>query len=300
MKKVFSKEVIIGALVILALALLFVGINFLKGINVFKAANYYYATYTNIQGMAQSAPVTLNGYKIGQVREIEYDYDNLGTVTIEISVDKKLRLPKGSKALVVSDLLGTASVELVIGNSADGFYGVGDTIPGEVKAGMMDAVSKELMPAVSAIFPKIDTLLTSLNAIAADPALTTSINRFDNITAELEASLRSMRGVLASLQPITKDVKSITANVDSITGDLSAVSSSLREAQIDSIISNLETTISNVESLTAQLNNPDSSIGKLTHDPELYDNLNAAVASLDSLLIDVKKNPKRYISIKLL
>lgn len=300
MKKIFSKEVIIGALVVLALGLLFVGINFLKGVNVFKAANYYYATYTNIEGMAQSAPVTLNGYKIGQVREIIYDYDNLGNVTVEISVDKKLRIPRGSKALVVTDLLGTASIELVIGNSANGFYNIGDTLESDVKAGMMDAVSKDLMPAVSAIFPKIDTLLTSLNAVASDPALTASISRFDNITAELEASLRSMRGVLASLQPVTRDVKSITANVDSITGDLSAVSASLREAPLDSIISNLETTLANVEALTAQLNSPDSSIGKLTHDPELYNNLNSAVASLDSLFIDIKKNPKRYISIKLL
>ncbi len=300
MKSVFRKEVMIGALVIVALALLFIGINFLKGVNVFKAANYFYATYDNVQGIAQSAPVNLNGYKIGLVREIHYDYNRPGHVSVEISLDKKLKLPRGSKALLTTDILGTASVELVLGNSANGFYAVGDTIESGVKPGMLDAISTGLMPSVSAIFPKIDTLLTSLNAIAADPALTKSISRFDGITAELETSLRSMRGVLASLQPVTRDVKSITANVDSITGDLASVSATLREAELDSLVANLHSTIANLETLTAQLNNPEGTVGKLTSDPALYDNLNATVASLDSLFVDIKKNPKRYINIKLL
>ncbi|MCM1067347.1 MAG: MlaD family protein [Muribaculaceae bacterium] len=300
MKQVFRKEVIIGLLVIVALAILFFGINFLKGVNIFKAANYFYANYTNVEGLAQSAPVTLNGYKIGLVREIHYDYERPGNVTVELSLDKELRLPMGTKATVESDILGTASIVLTLGNPADGFHAIGDTLIGGTKAGMMAAVSESLMPSVSAIFPKIDTLLTSLNAIAADPALTRSISRLDGITTELDASLRSLRGVMASLNPIASDIKSITANVDTITGDLTTVSGRLREAPIDSLLDNLQTTVANLETLTASLNNPNSTVGKLTNDPELYNNLNATVASLDSLFIDIKKNPKRYINIKLL
>ncbi|MDE6157431.1 MAG: MlaD family protein [Muribaculaceae bacterium] len=300
MNKIFRKEVLIGVLVIVACLILFFGINFLKGINLFKAANYFYATYNNVHGLAISAPVTLNGYKVGVVREIKYDYDKPGNVTVEISVDKNLKMPHGSKATVSLDLLGTASVVLTLGKPADGFYAVGDTIESATDAGMLASVSENLMPSVNAIFPKIDTLLTSLNAIAADPALTRSISRLDGITTELEASLASLHKVMGTLQPIAADIKSITTNVDTITGDLTTVSARLREAPVDSLIDNLQATMENLEVLTAKLNNPDGTVGKLTADPALYDNLNATVASLDSLFVDIKKNPKRYINIKLL
>lgn len=300
MNKIFRKEVLVGVLVIVACLILFFGINFLKGINLFKAANYFYATYNNVQGLAISAPVTLNGYKVGVVREINYDYENPGNITVEISVDKNLRMPQGSKATVSLDILGTASVVLRLGNPADGFYAVGDTIESSVDAGMLASVSENLMPSVNAIFPKIDTLLTSLNAIAADPALTRSISRLDGITTELEASLVSLHKVMGTLQPIASDIKSITTNVDTITGDLTAVSARLREAPVDSLLDDLQATVATLEALTARLNNPDGTVGKLTADPALYDNLNATVASLDSLFVDIKKNPKRYINIKLL
>ncbi len=299
MKTILRKEVIIGLLVVVACAILFFGINFLKGVNIFKAANYFYARYSNVEGLAQSAPVTLNGYKVGIVREINYDYVNPGNVIVELSLDKNLHLPVGTKAAVTTDLLGTASITLTLGNAADGFYAVGDTVVGAKTPGMMDAISTNLMPAVSAIFPKIDTLLTSLNAIAADPALTASIKRLDGITTEIDGSLRSLHQLLGSLQPVTKDLKSITANVDTMSANFATVSGTLREAPIDSIMTELQATVSNLKELTAQLNNPDSSVGKLLNDPALYDNVNATVASLDSIFVDIKRNPKRYISIKL-
>ena len=298
MKQIFRKEVMIGLLVIVALVLLYFGINFLKGVNIFKAANYYYASYNNVEGLAVSAPVTLNGYKIGLVRSINYDYDRPGNVVVEMSVDKSLRLPKGSTASLGSDLLGTASIALKLGNPAEGMYAVGDTIPGKLNAGMMAALSENLLPAVKAIIPKDDTLLTSLNTLVADPALATSLKRLDGITAELNATLRSLNVATSQLGPVVTNVKNITSNVDTITGDLTVMTGRLREAPIDSIADNIQATLANLNELTAQLNNRDSSVGKLLNDPALYDNLNATVASLDSLFVDIKRNPKRYISIK--
>jgi len=298
MKQFFRKEVLIGLLVIIALVVLYFGINFLKGVNIFKAANYYYASYNNVEGLAVSAPVTINGYKIGLVRSISYDYNRPGNVTVEMSVDKSLRLPKGTVASLGSDLLGTATISLQLGNPSDGICAVGDTVQGKLKAGMMDALSENLLPAVNAIIPKVDTLLTSLNTLVADPALATSMKRLDGITAELNATLKSLHMATASLGPVVKDVKSITANVDTMTGDLTTVTGRLREAPIDSIANNIQATIANLNELTAQLNNRDSSVGKLLNDPALYDNLNSTVASLDSLFVDIKRNPKRYISIK--
>ncbi|MDE6465027.1 MAG: MlaD family protein [Muribaculaceae bacterium] len=294
------KEILVGLMVTLALVLLFFGINFLKGVNIFKAANYYYAGYSNVEGLATSAPVTLNGYKVGLVRNIKYQFDNPGNVVVEFSVDKELRLPRNTQAVISSDLLGTASIVLRLGDASEGFYAVGDTVPGSVNAGLMGSVNETIMPAVSAVIPKVDTLLTSLNTLVSDPALATSVRRIDDITLELDASVRSLRSLMEALAPTVQNVNSITTNVDTITGNLTVVSAALAEAPVDSLMNELNRTAANLEQLTAALNNPDSSIGRLTSDPELYNNINATVMSLDSLFVDIKRNPKRYISIKLL
>ncbi len=304
MSKLFTKELKIGISVLAAIVILIFGINYLKGINIFHASNYYYASYKNVNGLTVSAPVMLDGFKVGLVREMAYDYDHPGNVLVEISVDKDLRLPEGTKALVESDILGTASVILELGSSST-LLEVGSKIPGEVKPGMMDAVSNQLMPSVSQIFPKIDTLLTSVNTLIADPALKASVQRLDAITADLQRTTQNLAKMSAQLAPMTakfspilSDVKNITGNVDSITTDLNQLTCRLAELQVDSIVGNLESTVSNLQDLTRQLNDPNSSVGKIMNSPELYNNINSTISSLDSLFVDIKKNPKRYINVK--
>lgn len=297
MKKIFRKEVVIGLCVIAALAILFFGINFLKGVNLFRAANYYYATYTNVEGLAISAPVTINGYKVGQVREINYQFDNPGHVVVELSLDKNLRVPAGSQARLTTDLLGTASIVLSMAD-ATAFHAVGDTITGVNTPGLMGNVTEKLLPSVEAVFPKIDTLISNLNAITGNPALHSSISRLDAITADLAKSSQSLSRMLADLGPATRNIRSIASNVDTITGNFSEISSQLSQARIDSIIADLEKTTANIHTLSRQFNDPNSTVGLLTQDPALYNNLNNTVVSLDSLFTDIKAHPKRYINIK--
>lgn len=299
MKKIFRKEVLIGLIVLVALAVLFIGINFLKGVNVFKAANYYYVSFTDVQGLAQSAPVTVNGFKVGQVREIAYEYDNPGHVLVELALDRNLRVPQGSKAVLATDILGTATIALDMAKNTQ-YHKIGDKLTGVVPKGMMDNVSNELLPSLSAVFPKVDTLLTSINALVGSPELMSSIKRLDAITANLEATTRQLNSLMATLPPITNDIKSITGNFSTASDDLTAVTASLKQVPVDSITDNLQALTANLKILSDQLNDPNSTIGMLTHDPALYQNLNSTVASLDSLFVDIKRNPKRYISIKLL
>lgn len=294
-----KKEIIIGLCVVFALFALFMGINFLKGINVFKAANYYYATYTDAAGLQVSAPVTLNGFKVGQVRDINYQFDDPGHVKVELSLDRALRLPSGTKAVISPDLLGSATVVLKP-TSATTYEKVGSTLQGETAAGLMDNVSQNLIPSVSAIFPKIDSLLTNLNLIVADPALRSSVARLDAITLNLEQTMRTINRTAGQLPPVMGNVNEITTNLSTMSGALAELSNDLKELPIDSTMQNITALSANLRTLSEQLNNPDSSLGLLTHDRALYDNLNNCAASLDSLLIDVKRNPKRYISIKLL
>ena len=299
MKKIRTKEFIIGASVLLSLLILFFGIDYLKGINVFKSANYYYASYTNVTGLAQSAPVTLNGFKVGLVRDISYEYDNPGHVQVELSLDRELKVPVGSVAKIESDLLGTATVVLHF-TDAKTYEPRGGKLIAETASGMLDGVSADLMPKVSAMLPKVDSLLTNVNLLVSDPALRQSVQRLDIITLELATLMRSVNGTVAKLPPIVRNVDSITSNVSAVTSDLGYLSGQLRNLPVDSLVNDLQAVTANLHELTDQLNNPNSTLGALTTDKALYDNLNAAAASLDSLLIDVKAHPKRYISIKLL
>lgn len=283
---------------ILALAILFFGINFLKGVNLFKASNYYYASYTNVEGLAVSAPVTLNGFKIGQVRSIEYEYDNPGHVLVEMSLDKQVRVPQGSRAVLGSDLLGTASIKLELAQASD-MHDIGDKLIGVNQSGMMEAIGQNVMPAVEQILPRIDTLLMNINALVGDTALRNSVRRLDRITADLSLTARNLAVASSQLGPIASDVKGITGNVNAMTDDLAVLTGEVRDIPVDSLFADLQATTENLRMLSAQINDPNSSLGLLMRDPALYNNINAAVQSLDSIFIDIKKNPKRYISIKL-
>jgi len=299
MKKIFRKEVLIGIIAAASIAILVIGIDFLKGVNIFKPSNYYYATYTNVEGLAVSAPVTLNGFKVGLVREISYEYDNPGHVLVELSLDKELKLPLGTAALLGTDLLGTASIQLQP-SSASTYHNVGDRLTGENKKGLMDNVTTDMMPAVSRMISKIDTLLTSVNMLAADPALAASIRRLDAITANLEASTRKLNTLIGTLPPITENVNAITANLASASSDVADISHRVKEMPLDSMADNINKITADLRDLTTKLGDRNSTLGKLMNDPSLYNNLNNTIASLDSLFVDIKKNPKRYISIKLL
>ena len=299
MKKIFRKEVLIGLIVIIALAILFVGIDFLKGINIFKAANYYVATYENVEGLAVSAPVSVNGYKVGLVREINYEYDNPGHVKVEMSLDKNLKVPRGTQAVIKTDMLGTATIELKMGNG-DSFHNVGDELEGVVARGMMDNISNSILPSVGNIMPKIDSLLANINAVDGDPALLAAVKRLDRITENLASTTSRLSQAVAQLPAVTNDVKVITGNIAKGSDDLAELTARMRNLPVDSLAADIADITANLKELSAQLNDPESTIGKLTHDPALYNNLNSTISSLDSLFIDIKKNPKRYISIKLL
>lgn len=299
MKKIFSKEILIGTLVLIALALLFFGIDFLKGVNLFHSANYYYVSYGNVEGLAISAPVTVNGFKVGQVREIEYEYDNPGHVRVELSLDAKMKLPKGTQALFTTDLLGTSSIALSLGEGTD-YYTAGATLPAAEPKGLMSSVSEEIVPSVAQLMPKVDSLLSTIITLAGDPALLQSIRRLDAITANLEHTTARLNTTVSGLPAVATDVKTITGNFANTSQTLDSFATRVNALPVDSLMAQLQTTVANLNELTNQLNSADSSLGKLTHDPALYNNLNATVQSLDSLFIDIKKNPKRYISIKLL
>ncbi len=306
MNKLFSREVKIGASVLVALLALVFGINYLKGVNIFKAANYYYASYTNVAGLAQSAPVTLNGYKVGLVRDVAYEYDNPGHVRVELSLDRQLRLPEGTAAAIVTDMLGTSTIELRMGTSPN-YIEVGQKLQAIEGSGLMDKVSTELMPTIIQIAPHIDSLVVALTAIAADPALKSSVRRLDVIMANLEKSttqldraMGAMPSIMNNANATMANVKEISANISQVSQALAVLSDDLKKMPLDSPLNHLNNITANLDEATEKLNSSNSSLGLLLNDPGLYNNINNSAAHIDSILIDLKKQPKRYIpSIKI-
>lgn len=297
--KRFSKELIIGASVLVAALVLFAGINYLKGINVFKAANYYYVTYENVAGLAVSAPVNLNGFKVGEVRDIEYDYSNPGHVNVELSLDRHLAVPAGSEAIIETSILGTSTIRLEFSDSKD-THTIGDHLVGKLDAGMIEALSHKIMPAIDSTVPQIDSLLRAINRLVGDSALLASVQRLDAITANLAAATGHLNRTLASLPKTMQTVNSVAGNLDSITADLAQLSTELKELPLKQTMDNVESVSANMVKVTDKLNSSDNSLGLLLNDRGLYDNINAITLGLDSIVIDVKKNPRRYLpSIKI-
>ncbi|MEG1616175.1 MAG: MlaD family protein [Bacteroidales bacterium] len=289
MKKLIGKEFKIGLVTIVCALILFFGIDYLKGVNIFKPDNYYYIKYKNVTGLAVSGPVSIDGYKVGLIRSIDYDFNNPGNVIVEVSLDKKLKVPAGSKAVVVTDLLGGASIELKLNNYVGAHHAVADTLEGVFDAGLMGTVSEKLLPTLETMLPRIDSILSGLDQIVNHAGLKESFQNVNTITGELEKSSRSLT------QMMNKDLPVIVSNLKSMSTNFNEVSQNVKEINFNQTISSINTTLSNVEQLTQKMNSKDNTLGLLLNSDGLYQNLNNTVIHADSLMIDLKANPKRYV-----
>lgn len=300
MKKLFTKEFKIGLWVIIGLVILVFGIDFLKGINLFKPSNYYVARYDNVQGIEISAPVTIDGYKVGQVREVNFDYANPGKIEVVLALDKSLRIPEDSYAELTPTLMSGTKIEVHLGRSKT-FLPVGGDIKSTEAKDFLASIQSDVVPSVNSILPLIDSLLNNLNKITGDPALSQSIGRLDGITANLLATSSSLNSTMGSSVPrIMNNAGRITTSLDTVVGNLGELSYQLKQLPLNSTMENVREVTANLEAFSNELRNPNSTLGLLMNDPELYNRVNRVAADVDSLIVDIKKNPKRYISIKLL
>lgn len=303
MKKKFGKEFAIGLSVIIALVILFVGIDYLKGINIFRPTNFYEVYYDNVEGLEVSAPVQINGYKVGQVREVSIDYQNPGKVKVLLALNKELRLREGTVAALGSTLLSGAYIILEPSSSGK-FLEVGSELKPKASEDLMTRLSNEMLPKVNGILPKVDSLLYNLNVLVTDPAIAASIHRFDGITSNVYNVTKGFNTTMGTinrqLPVILRNAGRATVGLDTVTANLAILSRDLRQLPLQPTMENVERITANLDEFSRQLNNPNSTLGKLTSDPALYNQLHRVSADIDSLIIDIKKNPKRYISIKLL
>lgn len=303
MKNKFGKEFIIGLSVIVAVTVLIFGIDYLKGINLFRPANFYEVYYEDVAGLEVSAPVTVNGFKVGQVREVSIDYNNPNKIKVVLALNKELKLRQGTTASLGSTLLSGAYIVLCPSETGE-YLPVGSELKGLESNDLMATLSNEMMPKVNSILPKVDSLLYNLNVLVSDPALAASINRLDGITGNVYSATgrldATMAGINQQLPFILRNASRSSVQLDTITTNLAYLSRDLRQLPLKPTMENVERITSNLDEFSRQLKDPNSTLGKLTTDPALYNQLHHLSADIDSLIIDIKRNPKRYISIKLL
>ncbi len=287
-----KKEVKIGIIGIAALAMLFFGINYLKGVRMFHASSYYYVEYTDINGLATSSPVFASGYKVGLVREIQYNHANPGHVVVEVELDQGMQIPKGSTGELVTEMLGTVKMNLKLNLQSKEYCQPGDTLPGIVNNGLM-GVAEGIMPKVEQLMPKMDSILNSLNQLLANPALRGTLENTERLTANLDVTTRQLNKLMQN------DLPQITGRMITIADNFSTISESLKGIDYAETFQKIDSTLQNVQLLTSKLNSKDNTVGLLFNDPTLYNNLSATTANAASLLEDLQTHPKRYVHFSL-
>ena len=289
MKNLLTKEAKIGVVTLMSLLLLYIGVNYLKGINLFKPSNHYIVLFDNVKDVTISSPVLVDGFKVGLVREINYDYATNKKISIEVSLEDEMKINKGSYITIVKSMLGGAELHVHLNNHVDAYYESGDEIEGRLSVDMLTSVQENLLPQVESLLPKIDSILTGLQTLITHPALAQSLANIQQTTSNLEKSTVHLNAVLS------KDIPFIVTNLKTITTDFSEVTGTLKGLEIDETFQSIHATINNLKLTTERLNDPNNSMGLLLNDRQLYDNLNSTATNASALMFDLKKNPKRYV-----
>jgi phospholipid/cholesterol/gamma-HCH transport system substrate-binding protein len=298
-----SREFKIGLVALIAIVLAIWGINFLKGINIITPTEKYYAVYGNVKGLIESAVVNLNGYKVGNVSKIKFEENNLGKIVVEISLGKKIKLPRNTKVVLRSGSLisGSKDVDLMLGDGP-GFYEPGDTLPSSVQVELADYIDP-IRSQVESLVRSVDTVMVSLSKLMDKETrknLQGTIANLNSATQSLRLSLQpngSLSSSFSNLSSVTDNLKKSNDDISRVLHNFAAVSDSLNQSDLKKLIDHANETFAKTSEIFGKINAGQGTAGQLVVNDSLYNNLNSAVASLDSLLIDLKQHPGRYVRV---
>ncbi len=290
-----SKEIKIALVAVVGILVMYFGINFLKGVSLLVSDSYYYITFKDIQGLGASSPIYADGYKVGTVDAIEFDYGQTEPIKVKANIDKQLRIPAGSKAEIEKDLMGNLKVHLLLANNPRERIEPGGTIPGIVEDGVMNKVA-DMVPVIEQMVPKLDSILNSLNTLLADPAIAASLHNIQTITGNLTVSTRELNTLMVGLN---KQVPGMINRANGVLDNTGKLTSNLAALDVQGTLDRVNRTLANAEEFTRKLNSDKGTLGLLLNDKQLYTNLNATMRDADSLVVDLKQHPKRYVHFSL-
>ena len=281
-------EVKIGITGVVSLVALFLGINFLKGVNLFSSSETYYISFSNTKGLTKSSSVYADGYKVGIVSDIEYDFRHPGKVVVEISTDKGLRIPKGSSAQLDEAMLGGCTLNMLLATNLTEAYHPGDTIVGNDVSGLMATVGG-MVPQLEEVVAKVDTLVATLNSLLSNPNLPLIIQNAELITENLNKSSEQLNALLRN------DIPKMTGTFTKAGDNVVTLTDKMNQLDLQATLDSVNLSLGSMHAMMQQVGNPGGTLGKLMNDPSIFDNLNHTVQSADSLVTDLKANPKRYV-----
>lgn len=298
-----SKEIKTAILVLSGILLFIFIFYYLKGENILDNSKKISAIYDNVEGLAPSAAVTINGHKIGKVQSIHFTNDLSGKLNVNMLIDSDFEFSKNSTAqLYEAGLIGGKAIAII--PAFDGAPNVesGDLLSSDVKPGLTDLVNQRLTPLqekMETMMVSADTLLVNLNSLF-DAQTKSNIK---SSIAELSTTITSFKSTSESLNDLVVDNSSsigqTITNFNKISEDLTSLSTSLAAADFDTIMADLKSTISSFNQLLSAIENGEGSVGKLMKDEAVYNNLEGATKQLEELLEDMKLNPKRYVHFSL-
>ncbi|MEO6671405.1 MAG: MlaD family protein [Ferruginibacter sp.] len=307
-----SNEFKVGVVAVVSIVVLILGFNFLKGKTFFSKSTAIYGIYGNVQKLAPSNPIVINGLQVGTVYKISTDKD-MRRITVNMNITKDINIPSNSIAVIKPDLLSTPSIEIKLGDAST-YLKNNDTIFTEATAGIFNDVLKKVDPVlfqVSKAVTSIDSLLVKVNSVI-DPAAKNNIGgtleNLNKITAALLRSSASLNEILNSqtgaLAKTLNNANSVTSNlaasndkVTSVLNNLDKTTTHLANLDLQKTLSTLDATINDLKSMTGKLDSTNGTAGLLLNDPTLYKNLASTANKLNVLIDDIRVNPKRYVTI---
>ena len=303
-----SNETKVGALTAVAITVLILGFNYLKGKGISTHGEKIYAVFPNVDKLQISNPVYINGLQVGKVSDLQEKDKNLSGIIVTLSITKDINIPRNSVATLSTELLSSAQINIYMGSGND-FVKAGDTILTERSLALTDKLQKSLDPAINNInktLASLDDLLQKMNTIL-DP---NTRNNLQGIIANLATSSHSLElllntetGMLAksinNLNTITGDFARNGPKIDSTFSNLQVATSQLSKAKIAETVESIQKTMARLETGINKIDSKDGTLGLLLNDRQLYDEVRRTNRSLTILLDDLRVNPKRYINISL-
>lgn len=309
-----SREFKVGAVAVLALASLYWGIAFLKGSDLLKNTRIIYAVYDHIDELSNARPVNINGFKVGQVEDINFLPDGSGRILVSLNITNDIRIPKNTIAKIYSsDLIGNKAVELIMGDSPLQAE-IGDTLKSKIQRSLTEEVNEQVRPIkekAEKLLGSVDTVLTLVSGFlnedtkqsftktfqSVQQSFATLKNTVSTLDRAFTSSEKDLVSSINNLAKITAALEGNQDNLNSIFKNLESISDSLSDIEFKRVIGNLNKTLEKTNSIMTKVDSGSGTASQLINDPQLYQNLVDATEQLNLILLDLKYNPKRYVNI---
>jgi phospholipid/cholesterol/gamma-HCH transport system substrate-binding protein len=311
-----TREAKIGLFAVICIAVLFWGVNFLKGKNVFSRTNIYYAVYNRVDGLKPTNDVLLSGFKVGLVKDIKFEQGQTGRLIVTILVEKKYSIPHNSVLKLISaDIMGGKALRLDV-TPNNTFHESGDTLTASIETGLLDQLMFEMVPIKEKAESLMGGLETTLDIISkvfneenrdnldqSFVSLKNSLDNIDNLSGQLNGMLTDEEGkllkIVSNVHYISQNLRDHSEDFDLIIKNFSSISDSLAQSNLARTLAQIDSAMLSLNAIVTRINKGEGSMGMLINNDTLYTNLENAAQNLEHLLYDMKINPKRYINISL-